>query len=84
MTRRQATLFNAAMVFTLLIGVGTLYIGLFVFDVITAALVIDSHPLRETLGHPVGIADRLNWRASSAPWRPWAARSAPDVKATRR
>jgi hypothetical protein len=57
MTRRQATLFNVTTVFTLLIGVGTLYVGLFMFNLITGALVIPSRPLRATLGHPVGVAD---------------------------
>jgi hypothetical protein len=67
MTARQATLFNATTVFTLLIGVGTLYVGLFAFNVITGALVIASGPLHATLGHPVGVADhlRLAWFVSS-------------------
>jgi FlaA1/EpsC-like NDP-sugar epimerase len=41
MTERQARLFNATMLVTLLSGVGTLYRGLFAFKVITGALVID-------------------------------------------
>jgi hypothetical protein len=67
MSRRQAALFNATTVFTLLIGVGTLYVGLFVFNVLTGALVIDARPLSATLRHPVGVADylRLAWFVSS-------------------
>lgn len=67
MTRRQAELFNLTTTFTLLIGVGTLYVGLFVFNVLTGALVIDPHPLGEALGHPVGVTDylRLAWFVSS-------------------
>jgi hypothetical protein len=67
MSRRQATLFNATTVFTLLIGVGTLYVGLFAFNLITGALVIDSHPLSRTLGHSVGVGEhlRLAWFVSS-------------------
>jgi hypothetical protein len=67
MTRRQATLFNLTTVSTLLIGVGTLYVGLFMFNVITSALVIDSHPLSSTIGHPAGVVDhlRIAWFVSS-------------------
>jgi hypothetical protein len=67
MTRRQAMLFNLTTFFTLLIGVGTLYAGLFAFNVLTGALVIDSRPLQTTAGHPVGVGDylRLAWFVAS-------------------
>jgi hypothetical protein len=67
MTQRQATLFNLTTVFTLLIGVATLYAGLFVFNLITGLLVVASGPLRGALGHPAEVADyvRLAWFVSS-------------------
>jgi hypothetical protein len=67
MSRQQAALFNVTTTVTLLIGVGTLYVGLFAFNLITGVLVVAEHPLSSTLGHPVDVGThlRLAWFVSS-------------------
>jgi hypothetical protein len=66
-TPRQAMLFNLTTLFTLLIGVATLYAGLFAFNLLTGALVVANRPLHSALGHAPGLADhlRLAWFVSS-------------------
>ena len=62
-----ALLYNAATVFTLLIGVAFMYVALFVFSALAAAAIIPPGYFRETAGHPVGWYDyaSLVWLASS-------------------
>jgi hypothetical protein len=67
MSRQQAALFNVTTTVTLLIGVGTLYVGLFAFNLIGGVFVVAARPLSSTLGHPAGVVThlRLAWFVSS-------------------
>jgi hypothetical protein len=67
MSRQQAALFNVTTAVTLLIGVGTLYVGLFAFNLIAGVFVVAARPLSSTLGHPAGVGThlRLAWFVSS-------------------
>jgi hypothetical protein len=63
----QVLLFNAATASTLLIGVLSLYLALFLFSLGGAGLLITPHLLSQQLGSDVSLADylRLAWLASS-------------------
>lgn len=65
--RDQVILFNVVTVTTVVIGVATLYLALFVLTVIGSVLLVPTGLLASVLGHRAGIADavRLAWLASS-------------------
>jgi hypothetical protein len=63
----QALLYNVSTVLTLGIGVGVLYLVLFVVDLTAAVLLIDAHLLASALGHAAGLPSYLTlaWAATS-------------------
>jgi hypothetical protein len=65
--RRLVLLFNASTVLTLLIGVGTAYVGLFVLNLLTARLVIADELLGRQLQGPAGWTEyvKLTWMATA-------------------
>jgi uncharacterized membrane protein len=65
--REQVALFNLATLGTVVIGIGTLYLAVFVMCLVGAALLIDSSLMATTLRHPVGASEylRLAWLVSS-------------------
>jgi hypothetical protein len=65
--RAQVVLFNVVTVATVLIGVGALYLALFVLNLLGVLLLVPGSLLANTLGHAIGIGDRLElaWLATS-------------------
>jgi hypothetical protein len=65
--RDQVILFNCATAATVVIGIGTLYITLFLLIFASAELLLDSHLLASELGDAVGIGDyvKLAWLIAS-------------------
>jgi hypothetical protein len=65
--RAQIALFNLATAATVLLGVSTLYLALFVITAASAALLLPGHVLADAIGHPVGVRDylQLSWLVSS-------------------
>jgi len=65
--RDQVILFNFATAATILIGIATLYLALFLLIFATAELLLSPHALASGLGHSVGTADyaRLAWLTAS-------------------
>jgi len=61
--RRQVSLFNAATLATVVLGVGALFLALLVVSWLGALLLIDSSVLRQVLGHQPGAAAyvRIAW-----------------------
>jgi hypothetical protein len=65
--REQAILFNLVTVLTLLIGVASLYVALFVLAMACAGLALDPSVVTQALGHHAGLGSyvRISWMASS-------------------
>lgn len=65
--RDQVILFNFATTSTVVIGIGTLYLTLFLLIFAAAELLLDPHLLASELGHAVGVGDyvRLAWLIAS-------------------
>jgi hypothetical protein len=65
--RDQVALFNLATLATVTIGVGALYLGIFLVTLLAAALMIDSSLLSKAIGHHSNAWDyvRLAWLASA-------------------
>jgi hypothetical protein len=65
--REQVWLVNAATLLTLLIGVSTLYVALFLITLLAAAVVIDGGAFGTTVAHEVDFGDyaALAWLAAS-------------------
>lgn len=53
--RERVVLFNLATAITVAIGVLTLYVMLFVIDLVCAGALITTHVLQKQLGHPAGL-----------------------------
>lgn len=58
--RDQAWLYNASTILTLSIGVGLLYVGLFVINLAIAAFLVSEEVLVSTLGHAAGMTTYVN------------------------
>jgi hypothetical protein len=65
--REQAILFNLVTVLTLIIGVASLYVALFVLAMACAGLALDPSVVTQALGHHAGFGSyvRISWMASS-------------------
>jgi hypothetical protein len=65
--REQVALFNLATLTTVVLGVGALYLSVFVISLVGAALLIDSSLFGELIGSGAGAWDylRLAWLTSS-------------------
>lgn len=57
--REQVLLYNTSTVLTLLIGVGVMYAGLFVVNVLVGLLLVPPNLLSSTLGHPADFTRYL-------------------------
>ena len=66
--REKAWYYNASTVITLLVGVGTCYVGLLLLNLMLAAFVLRPALLQQTFDHPVGVGSYflLAWLVSSA------------------
>jgi hypothetical protein len=65
--REQVALFNLVTTITVLIGIGSLYLGLFVLSLGVAALAIDESLLSHAIGRSAGVDEylRLAWLTAS-------------------
>jgi hypothetical protein len=66
-SREQVILFNVATTLTLVIGVGSMYVALFVLGLAGAALAVDQDVLSDAIGHHAGAVAylKVTWMASS-------------------
>lgn len=65
--REQAILFNVVTTLTLIIGVVSLYVALFVLAFASAGLTLDQHVLSQSLGHHATLVSylKITWMVSS-------------------